>query len=271
MQIHMTTPRIELWRIENSFANEKHCHDNMYQITVPVYGSCAFDLENRSYQLRRGEALIQYPHDRHSFQIGNGDGVVIIQLKNLPEIWELDRPWEPVMKQYLNVDELLQHHRKWNLTLCSADRLETGLIEETEVEVLGYLSQVLQGNHQTDLNTPLKKAPLDCDDPHLVRVLEYMRDCYMKPVSIDKLAGIAGMSRYHFIRTFKAQIGYSPYQYMLVIRVDEAKRRLRSTRQTVTDISLDVGFASPSQLYRTFQKFMGVSPEQYRQQQAYLI
>ncbi|MEK8127072.1 AraC family transcriptional regulator [Paenibacillus filicis] len=268
MQIHMTTPRLELWRIEDSFANERHCHDNMYQITVPVYGSCAFDLENRSYSLESGEALIQYPNDRHSFRIGDGEGVVVIQLKNVREVWELDRPWEPVMKQRINGEELLRQHRKWSLALCSADRAEAGFIEETEAEVMSYLSRILQGNHQD--GSEMRAALPVCDDPHLVRVLEYMRDCYMKPVSIEEMAGIAGMSRFHFIRSFKAQIGYAPYQYMLAIRIDVAKWRLRSTRHTVTDISLDVGFASPSQLYRAFHKFTGMSPEQYRQQGAFL-
>ncbi|MFE4713917.1 MULTISPECIES: helix-turn-helix domain-containing protein [Bacillales] len=266
MQIHMTTPRLELWRIENSFINEKHRHNNMYQITVPVYGSCAFDLENNSFQLERGEALIKSPNDSHAFEIKDGEGVVVIQLKDFMEIWELDRPWEPVIQQRVNGDELLRQHRKWSVALCSNDGTEAGFIEETELEIIHYLSRILRGNHQKDSNATVQKGLPDCEDPHLVRVLEYMRDCYMKPVSIEELAGIAGMSRYHFIRSFKALIGRSPYQYMLKIRIDEAKRRLRSTRHTVTDISLDVGFASPSQLYRAFQKFIGMSPEQYRQQ-----
>lgn len=262
----MSTPRLELWKIEHSFANETHCHDDHYQITVPVYGTCAFQLENRQHALKSGEALIQFPSDRHSFHIGDGEGVIVLQVKrDIGELWELDRPWEPAMKQEVNGEELLRHYREWTMALCSEDRMEPGFIEETEAGIMAYLAEILQGNHsKVSAAVPRRKLPAGAD-PYLERVLEYMHDAYRKTLSVEELAALAGMSRFHFIRSFKAQTGHAPYQYLLGIRIEEARRLLRSTRLTVTEISLEVGFSSPSQLFRTFQKFTGMSPEQYRQ------
>ncbi|MDF2669399.1 MAG: putative transcriptional regulator, partial [Paenibacillus sp.] len=126
----MSTPRLELWKIEHSFSNDSHVHDNYYQVTVPVYGSCRFEVENRSLLLESGEALIHCPNDRHSFQLEDGEGVVIFQLeRDIGERWELKRPWEPAVKQQINVEELLRQHRKWLMTLCTADPSEAGSIE----------------------------------------------------------------------------------------------------------------------------------------------
>jgi transcriptional regulator GlxA family with amidase domain len=130
---------------------------------------------------------------------------------------------------------------------------------------MDYLFHTLLGNHHDRVGVRSLMPSSDTNDPHLKRVIEYMHDCYMQPISIDLLASLAGMSRFHFIRSFKLLTRFAPYQYMLAIRIDEAKQRLRSTRMTVTEISLDVGFSSPSQLYRAFHKFTGMSPEQYRQ------
>jgi AraC-like DNA-binding protein len=55
-----------------------------------------------------------------------------------------------------------------------------------------------------------------------------------------------------------------PYQYMLHARIEEAKRKLRTTRMSVTDISLYLGFSSTSLLHRAFMNAVGMSPEQFR-------
>jgi AraC-like DNA-binding protein len=78
------------------------------------------------------------------------------------------------------------------------------------------------------------------------------------------MARIAGLSRYHFLRTFKAVTGITPHQWLLRARLRDAARRLATSRDPVTEIALDVGFEDLSNFIRSFRSEFGVSPSRYR-------
>jgi AraC family transcriptional regulator len=75
---------------------------------------------------------------------------------------------------------------------------------------------------------------------------------------------VAGLSPFHFLRTFTRVTGITPHQWLLRARLHDAARRLVETRAPVTDIALDVGFDDLSNFIRTFRAEFGVSPTRYR-------
>ena len=87
---------------------------------------------------------------------------------------------------------------------------------------------------------------------------------YAEPLDITALAAIAMVSEAHFIRTFKATFGETPHRYLQRRRVERAMFLLRQTDQTVSDICLEVGFASLGTFSRTFSEIVGESPTAYR-------
>ena len=91
---------------------------------------------------------------------------------------------------------------------------------------------------------------------------------YAKPLDIPTLARIAYVSEAHFIRTFRATFGETPHRYLQRRRVERAMFLLRETDRSVTEISLDVGFASLGTFGRTFNEIVGDSPTEYRRQAA---
>lgn len=101
-------------------------------------------------------------------------------------------------------------------------------------------------------------------DLHLKRAVEYAHAHYRDQLDVDTLAAVALQSRFHFIRSFRTMTGLTPYQYVLRLRVEEAKAQLSRTAHTVADISCSLGFSSASQFYRAFAKATGLTPEQYR-------
>ena len=58
--------------------------------------------------------------------------------------------------------------------------------------------------------------------------------------------------------------GVPPYRYVLMTRVDVAKKRLRESAAPIGTIALEVGFRSQSQFNRVFKKLAGVTPGRYR-------
>jgi AraC-like DNA-binding protein len=84
------------------------------------------------------------------------------------------------------------------------------------------------------------------------------------PLSLADLAREAAMSPYHFLRTFRAVLGETPYQYLLRTRLARATVRLRRSNDPVSAIAFESGFNDLSTFNRRFRRIMGMSPGAYR-------
>jgi transcriptional regulator GlxA family with amidase domain len=98
----------------------------------------------------------------------------------------------------------------------------------------------------------------------LLRARDAMDRTYAQPLDVPALARIACVSEAHFIRTFHTTFGETPHRYLQRRRVERSMFLLRETDRSVTDICLDVGFASLGTFSRTFHEIMGESPTAYR-------
>jgi len=83
-------------------------------------------------------------------------------------------------------------------------------------------------------------------------------------LSLSQMAGLAGLSRYHFIRAFRAVTGETPRQYQIAARLRLAADRLMDTCEPITGIALDVGFNDISHFNATFRHAFGMSPRTWR-------
>ena len=98
----------------------------------------------------------------------------------------------------------------------------------------------------------------------LLRARDAMDRAYPEVMDVAALAAIAVMSEAHFIRSFRAAFGESPHRYLQRRRVERAMYLLRRTDRSVTDVCLDVGFASLGTFSRTFREVVGQTPSEYR-------
>ena len=98
----------------------------------------------------------------------------------------------------------------------------------------------------------------------LLRARDAMDRSYADPLDIRTLAAVAHVSEAHFIRTFRAAFGETPHRYLQRRRVERAMWLLRSTDRRVTDICMEVGFASLGTFSRVFRDLVGEPPTAYR-------
>ena len=82
---------------------------------------------------------------------------------------------------------------------------------------------------------------------------------YYSQLSCEMLAGIAGMSRFHFIRTFKSAFSVAPYHYLMQVRIHHAKLLLGTTQQPLDAVAAAVGFDTQSSMCKAFRSIEGVS------------
>jgi AraC family transcriptional regulator len=96
------------------------------------------------------------------------------------------------------------------------------------------------------------------------RIRDYISSHISVPITIVQLAALVSMSRFHLIRAFKDTVGVTPYQFVLMERVKNAKDLLRNTTTTVEDVAHAVGFNDPLQLTKAFRKFTSLTPTDFR-------
>lgn len=85
-------------------------------------------------------------------------------------------------------------------------------------------------------------------------------------LTLAELARVAGLSSFHFLRTFEQVTGVTPHQYLKRMRLRQAAIRLATEPAKVLDIALDCGFGDVSNFTRAFRGEFGVSPRDYRSQ-----
>jgi len=83
-------------------------------------------------------------------------------------------------------------------------------------------------------------------------------------LALGSLAREAGLSPYHFLRTFERLTGVTPHQYVLRARLRQAAMRLAVAPARIIDIAFDCGFGDVSNFNRAFRAEFGVSPRVYR-------
>jgi AraC family transcriptional regulator len=83
-------------------------------------------------------------------------------------------------------------------------------------------------------------------------------------LSLGRLAGDTGMSRYHFLRLFRRLVGMTPHQYVLHLRMHRAAVGLRTSDLSLTAAALEAGFGDLSTFIRRFRGVMGMTPGEYR-------
>jgi AraC family transcriptional regulator len=99
------------------------------------------------------------------------------------------------------------------------------------------------------------------------RVSRTVRTIVRRPdaaLSLGTLASEAGLSPYHFLRTFERLTGLTPHQYVRRARLREAATRLLIGAGKVLDVALDCGFGDVSNFNRAFRAEFGVSPRKFR-------
>lgn len=98
----------------------------------------------------------------------------------------------------------------------------------------------------------------------LRRVLDFIESELSEPISLQALAGVAGVSRFHFSRAFRETMSQPPLAYVAQRRVEAAKRLLRETELPLGGVARQSGFGSPSHLAVRFRRHTGMTPSQYR-------
>jgi AraC family transcriptional regulator len=106
------------------------------------------------------------------------------------------------------------------------------------------------------------------NDRVLRTILDYVDANLDANLSLETLAGLAGVLTHQFGRAFKRKVGEPPHQYVLARRIEAARSMLRTTGHSISDIAYATGFSSQSHMTTTFRREIGITPAQLRSEKA---
>jgi AraC family transcriptional regulator len=98
----------------------------------------------------------------------------------------------------------------------------------------------------------------------LQQTIDYIHARLEQDITLSELAEVVQISQYRFARAFKQSTGIPPHQYLLMQRVERAKKLLIEKQLPIVDISYQLGFASQSHFAATFRRFTNLTPKVYR-------
>lgn len=94
--------------------------------------------------------------------------------------------------------------------------------------------------------------------------IKYINENYTENITIEKLAGIAHMSKSYFMSRFKETAGVSAIEYLSQLRIKKACEILAKTNKTTAETAFECGFKNLSNFNRQFKNIVGCTPKEYR-------
>jgi len=110
----------------------------------------------------------------------------------------------------------------------------------------------------------MKKSTEQLHAQKMLRVLSHIQEELNSELSLEELANVASMSRYHFHRVFRAATGESLQEHIKRLKLERAAQLIRQSDRKIVGIALESGFNSHEGFSRAFRKHFKVSPSDYR-------
>ncbi len=229
-----------------------------WSISYVHRGSFGCTCRGRSYELIPGSVLVGKPNEEyqctHDHYLGGDECLAFFFA---PEL----------------VDEMDTKHHVWQ---------STAMPPLAELAVMGELAQSIAegrsdlGLDEVALALASRFVKVKAGEP-LARVCVHPADRRRavtsalwieahcdQALNLQTMARHAGLSTFHFLRSFHAVLGVTPHQYLVRCRLRRGARLLADEDRSVTDIASDAGFSDLSNFVRSFRRAAGLSPGRFR-------
>lgn len=230
---------------------KEHFHQN-YSMGLVTDGIHQLEIHGTQKTICKNELKIINPYDMH---IANG-ALGWTYLNIMPSFSKIKS-----IAQEINDDEVHEEIRfKNHIRDTLANQMFVDLFkslnqnmayEENLISLIAYLLE----EHSCITLYP-KEIPVN-----IQKTIEYIHTYFLEEVSLDTLALVADISKYHLIKVFKEKTGLSPHQYILRLRVEHAVFLIGKHKALpLSMVSAQSGFSDQSHFIKTFKKYNGYTP-----------
>lgn len=247
------------------FSFDRHTHDE-YALGVIEEGTQVFSHKGSTWTAPAGSLITVNPDEVH-------DGRALLDSGYRYRILYLDPALvKEILKEHEGISEELffptpraddsRQARKLSRILNHLENL--GPSEQLEAEALLYpqIAELFAVHAGRRDSSPSVKNSIPVE-----RAIEYIRSHATRNITLEELAQLAGLSRFHFLRVFKDSAGCSPHFFQIQKRLHIARHEIEEGR-SLRDAALNAGFADQSHMSRRFKAAFGMTPGQFRKIQS---
>ncbi|MGH9498067.1 MAG: AraC family transcriptional regulator [Terriglobales bacterium] len=260
---------VDIWRPQEFPSIELHCgsevtveyprhwHDEFY-LSATLAGASCLDCSGTSVSVSPGQLAVVPSGEVHANRkLECTSRTIFLEFKALRNAVE-----QFLERSIPSLDfrpGLIDDKRTWKAYL----RLHRSLLGprfelEQENSLSLFLCQLVARHSAAPVSSQSKG-----DDSYVVqRAKLFLEEHYADRVSMYDLARLAGLSPYHFNRSFCRKVGMPPHAYQLQLRIANAKRFLR-LGHSVSETACIVGFFDQSHFVHSFKSSAGVTPSHY--------
>ncbi len=236
---------IEIILSDNStISYPRHNHVSVYTIGAVLNGNLILNVNNKSFDYKSGNTFMLSPYMVHSIKAVTPYTMLSICIKK-SSINHLD----------------FNGLRKYLIRLPAHN---FGLTDNIQEQILLHLADIslvksvsnheVQKSSSYSANTNLSMTTLK----------EHLENFPELKISVEEMASKAFISKYHFIRNFKTEVGLTPHQFQLQNRIRKAQHLLQHTSDTITEVAMTTGFCDQSHFIKQFEKIVGLTPTDYK-------
>ena len=132
-------------------------------------------------------------------------------------------------------------------------------------DLIATISIILNNYYHKNIdNTRYDENQNDPIPMRIRRVVDYINANLDSKITIDELVKLTEWRKDHFIRIFSKYMNITPYQYIILRRIEKSKSFLEETTITINNLAFEVGFENNASFYQAFKKIVGDTPENYR-------
>lgn len=249
--------------------------EGFFSLKWMVKGRAGYELDGRRRFVSRETAMLvnQGQPYQMEFDPPGGESFCLFYDRALvDEAWAsieagFNVPGDRAQQEFPNVPFTLSPSFAGLLSDLHIDGVEddVDVIESRLLLALEHAVAVAQRHRGQAARIPAAKPSTRA---HLLGLVERARERLTSSngvhCSLDTLAAGAGMSKFHFLRLFKAVYGLTPGAYAERLRIETAIMQLRWSARSVIDIALDLGYDSPSAFAKAFRRYTGSAPTGWR-------
>ncbi len=250
-----------------------------FEVSLILLGGGVYDTENGVYSFTKGDVFLYSTNEYHcitEITAPRGENLIILNLHFSPALIYSDDAVKDFafMNVFFNRSDDFKNLLDRNNPEISAVR-EKFLKIKTECEekracykaevknlLVSVLISVFRSFNLARLDKPLSSASGEMEE--LQKAIVYIHEHFDGEIKLDDIAAAACLSKFHFIRLFKASYNMTVWDYINIKRVDAAINLLSTTSDSVINIALKCGYGSPANFNRIFKKITGTTPKDYR-------
>lgn len=262
------------FHLKDTAGQERDFHFHEFdKIVILISGSVDYLVEGASYRMMPGDIILVRHHMIHKALID-----VSVPYERI--IIYLDSSYVDRFAPDMGLMECfaLAEKRRFCLMRPTEDEWELvknqlGRIEENTDDT-DYAADYMRGTNLAQLMVYLNRImQRDTGDKSeaveynekIADILSYINENISKDLTVDELASRSYLSRYHFMRLFKSQTGYTVHNYIRQKRLTLAARLIREG-MSATHAAEECGFSDYSAFHRAFTSTFGVSPSKIKKQ-----